>query len=357
MKTFFCQRCGGRLFFENTSCLACGSVLGFLPGPAILAALEPDGQGVWRAAISEGAVRLRKCHNYTVENVCNWMIPAEAAAEFCIACEMNRTVPDLSVPHHRALWSRLEAAKRRLGYTLMRLGLPLIPKSKDHARGLAFDFLADADPAFVEGERVLTGHAEGVITINLAEADDAVREKMRLTLREVYRTVLGHVRHESGHYYWDFLVRGHPRIQEARAVFGDDRTDYAQALERHYAQGPPEHWERQFVTPYAAAHPWEDWAETWAHFLHIMDTLETAAANGLEIRGPAGRRFLRDPFANEFPAIREDWHALRFVLNSLNRSMGLADAYPFVVTDAVAAKLEFIHRWVTGTQAADSPAA
>lgn len=347
MRIFFCQQCGERLFFENTICLTCGSALGFLPGPSVLSALTPDGHGNWLPLAPEaGGALQRQCHNYARENVCNWLVPAAESDEFCLACSLNRTIPDLSQPRNRELWGKIEAAKRRLTYTLLRLGLPVVSKLKDPVRGLVFDFLADPNPEFTEDQRVLTGHAEGVITLNIAEADDAVRERLRLNLREVYRTLLGHFRHESGHYFWDLLVRDHQLIDEARAVFGDDREDYNFALQRHYAQGPPPGWQTSFVTPYAAAHPWEDWAETWAHYLHIVDTLETAAANGVAIQSNAGQRLMRNPFGATFAAIREDWHGLRFVLNSLNRSMGMADAYPFVVTDAVAAKLEFVHQWI-----------
>ncbi|TVR51890.1 MAG: hypothetical protein EA425_05935 [Puniceicoccaceae bacterium] len=348
MKTFYCQRCEERLFFENTTCLTCGSTLGFLPRPGLVVVIEPTGDGTWTSPAPEATgKRLRQCRNYHEESVCNWMLEeGENGAGFCLACALNRTIPDLNHGNHWELWAKIEGAKRRLVNTLIRLDLPLVPKSVDPDHGLAFDFLADPSAEYFEKRSVLTGHKNGVITINIAEADDAIREKMRLNLREVYRTVLGHFRHESGHYYWDRLVRDDPAIGEVRAVFGDEREDYASALERHYASGPPADWQAGYVTPYASAHPWEDWAETWAHYLHIMDTLETAASNGLEIRTAHHHRFLRNPFECDFTAIREDWLALRFVLNSLNRSMGMPDPYPFVVSDAVAAKLEFIHRWI-----------
>lgn len=348
MNSFTCDHCGARLFFENTSCLSCGCTIGFLPSEGRIASLEWAGNGLWQRTGGGGQL-WRKCRNYEIEGVCNWMIPAHETAEYCPACALNRTIPNISDPAKRALWAKMEAAKHRLCYALLRLGLALIPKSVDEERGLAFDFLADPDPQFNEGrseERILTGHQNGVITINLAEADDAVREKMRLDMREVYRTLLGHFRHETGHYFWDRLVRDDPAIDEVRAVFGDERLDYGEALQRHYAEGPPEGWGERFVTPYAAAHPWEDWAETWAHYLHILDTLETAAAQGVHLAGEGGIRPLRDPYIHSFGEILDDWHALRIVLNSLNRSMGLPDAYPFVISPAIAAKLRFLHEWI-----------
>lgn len=345
MRLFLCGHCGARLHFENTACLRCGRTVGFLAPEGELAALESAGDNGWRRDAGDNGQPLwRKCENYAVHGVCNWMIPAQGGASFCTACALNRVIPDLTRNGNQALWGKMETAKRRLVYTLLRLGLPVVPKSFDPAKGLAFEFLEDT--VFDEDKKILTGHAEGVVTINLAEADDAVRERMRLDLREVYRTLLGHFRHESGHYYWDVLVRDDPRVEEVREVFGDEREDYAAALKRHYAREIPADWHEAYVTPYAAAHPWEDWAETWAHCLHILDTLETAAAQGLEIRSACGRVEIADPFERDFGGVLDDWHALRLLLNSLNRSMGLADAYPFVISPAVARKLHFVRQWV-----------
>lgn len=310
-----------------------------------LIALKPAGGNRWQA-VGDPSRLYRKCHNYEVEGVCNGLVEADSGDAFCIACQLNRTIPDLTVGANRFLWGKLEAAKRRLIFTLSQLELPVIPKSKNGWRGLAFDFLADQDPQFGEGDRVLTGHNRGIITINLAEADDAVREQMRLNLREVYRTLLGHFRHEVGHYYWDLFVQKDQKINEVRAVFGDERLNYSEALNFYYVNGAPSDWQLHFVTPYAAAHPWEDWAETWAHYLHIIDTLETASAHGVKVQGSRKACSVRSPIQLPMDAILDDWHALRIVLNSLNRSMGHADAYPFVISSAVAQKLRFIHDWI-----------
>lgn len=346
MNTFFCQQCGERLFFENTFCISCNSTLGFLPDVLQISTVAADGEQWVSAVPGNAGTRYRKCTNYQVENACNWMVPADDPDPFCSSCRLNRIIPDLTAPNHRELWLKMEAAKRRLIYSLLMLGLPVVPKSKDAVNGLAFEFLANPVTPMAESERILTGHMNGVITINLEEADDAMREKTRLNMGEMYRTLLGHFRHECAHYYWDLLVRPSQRIDEVRAVFGDERIDYQVALQQYYQGGPPSDWGARFVTPYAAAHPWEDWAETWAHYLHIMDTLETAAAGGVEIELKGEHRVLRRPFGLEFSAVREDWHALRFVINSLNRSMGMADPYPFVLSDAVTGKLAFIHQWI-----------
>jgi len=53
---------------------------------------------------------------------------------------------------------------------------------------------------------VLTSHCNGLITLNIAEADDAERERRRVKFHEPYRTLLGHLRHEVAHYYWDRLI-------------------------------------------------------------------------------------------------------------------------------------------------------
>ena len=346
MNTFFCQHCGERLFFENTFCISCNHTLGFLPDVLQISAISPKGEA-WVSGIPEIKDRTyRKCSNYQLENACNWMVRTDDPDAFCVSCRLNRIIPDLSGPNNRELWVKLEAAKRRLVYALLKLELPVVPKSRNAGGGLAFEFLADPVVPVNQGDRILTGHMDGVITINLAEADDAVREKTRLNMREMYRTLLGHFRHECAHYYWDLLVRFSPRIEEVRKVFGDERQDYQTALQNYYQVGPPADWGGKFVTPYAASHPWEDWAETWAHYLHIMDTLETAAAGGVEVRLHGTHRAFVAPFGLDFDAIRENWHALRFVVNSLNRSMGMADPYPFILSDEIAGKLKFIHQWI-----------
>ena len=229
------------------------------------------------------------------------------------------------------------------------LGCPVENKYDDPEHGLAYDFLASPDDP--EAPPVLTGHADGVITLNIAEADDVERERRRHDLHEPYRTLLGHFRHEVGHYYWDRLIKDTPRIDLFRERFGDEREDYAQALQRHYQQGAPVDWQERFVSAYASSHPWEDWAETWAHYLHMTDTLETAAACGLSLRpgrtdeptlktpppAPGSRRFA------SFDRVIESWFPLTYVLNNLNRGMGLPDGYPFVLSRPAVDKLRFVH--------------
>ena len=345
MKIFHCDHCGNLVFFENVHCLSCGHALAFAPDLGDVLSLEAGDDGLWRAAKGR---RYRLCENYDRENVCNWAIPADDPEPLCASCRLTRTIPDLGQAGHKDAWYRTEVAKRRLVYSLLRLGLPVANKAADPERGLVFDLLAET-----EATSVLTGHSDGVITINVAEADDAERERRRLQLHEPYRTLLGHFRHEVGHYYWQRLLAGTERLDAFRASFGDERADYAAALQRHYEAGAPEQWQDRFVSAYASAHPWEDWAETWAHYLHMVDTLETAAACGLSLRPrrsdepslntTAVQAHSLGPFEQKIAA----WFPLTYVLNNLNRGLGLPDGYPFVLSDAVVAKLRFVHDVIT----------
>lgn len=336
MRTFQCE-CGARIFFENWTCVTCHRELGFLAAPGLLTALEPR-DGLY-LGLANGLL-YRKCLNYEMQGVCNWMVPAWEESSLCQACRLNRVIPDLSVPENHKNWSEVERAKRRLIYSLNRLGLPVLSKWDDTERGLAFDIMQERP-----GERVLTGHAEGLITLNLLEADAIEREKMRVEMNERYRTLLGHFRHEVGHYYWELLVRNTGFVAGFRELFGDERASYQEALERHYAAGPPAGFEETHISAYAMAHPWEDWAETWAHYLHIVDTLETAHHFGFTSQLPRED----EPLAEwTFDALLAEWIELTVALNALNRSMGLPDAYPFAITSRIAQKLRFVHDVVRG---------
>ncbi len=358
MKLFTCNSCGQHLYFENVACTRCGHTLGFIPDRLEVAALRGGWDGMWRVLGSrQDGDRYRMCANSTQYEVCNWMVPEHDPDPLCASCRLNNTIPDLSVPENVTRWHRLESEKRRLVYSLLRLGLPVQPK-RENRMGLAFDFLADTAPTFNETGRVLTGHADGLITINIAEADPATREAMRQDMAEPYRTILGHFRHESGHYYWDLLVRGSEWTNEFHRLFGDETLDYGQALERHHAQGAPSGWAEQFVSAYASSHPWEDWAETWAHYLHIIDTLETAQQFGIQVKAQVGNSDeLRsehsfDPYRqDDFSPILEHWLPLAFAMNSLNRSMGHDDAYPFVLAPPAIEKLRLVHRIVRAQHA------
>ncbi|HDP88910.1 MAG TPA: hypothetical protein ENN42_02995 [Thioalkalivibrio sp.] len=342
MKTFTCE-CGNQLFFENSRCLACGRAVGFLPDSLVLSALEPAGEGRYRALL--GGSDYRHCGNHLDHHVCNWMVPVEDPERLCRSCRLNAIIPNLAEPRNHTLWFRIEQAKRRLLYGLFHLGLDVRGKRADPRQGLAFRFMEDParddefSNAVTEDQRVLTGHMNGTITINIREAEPSAREAMREKMNEEYRTLLGHFRHESGHYYWGLLLGHADRKAAFRALFGDERADYAAALRRYYAEGPAPDWEARHVSPYASAHPWEDWAESWAHYLHMVDTIETAEDLGFRFAdaSPQGSD------APEFDSLLDDWSRLSLALNMLNRSMGLPDAYPFVVAGLAADKIHFIH--------------
>ena len=251
MKIFHCGDCQSLLFFENVQCVTCGHKLAYLPDRETVAALEPAGEDQWRPLPEGGAETYRLCRNYSQENVCNWAVRADDPNPYCLSCRLTGVIPDLGRPGCREAWCKLETAKRRLIYTLLSLGLPLAAKAEAPDKGLTFRFLADAAGA----PPVLTGHNDGVVTVNVAEADDSVREKRRHQMHEGYRTLLGHFRHEVGHYYWDQLIRGAEWTDPFRRLFGDEREDYGQALQRHYKEGPPADWQGRFVSAYASSHP------------------------------------------------------------------------------------------------------
>lgn len=291
----------------------------------------------------------RLCENYIKEGVCNWAVPAEEPQPLCRSCRLTQVIPDLSQPGNKEAWYKLESAKRRLVYSLVMLGCPVRNKSDDPERGLAYQFLAE--PERPGAAPVLTGHADGVITLNVAEADDAERERRRQQFHEPYRTLLGHFRHEIGHYYWDRLIQNSPRLDPFRGLFGDERKEYALSLQEYYRQGPPPEWQDRFVSAYASAHPWEDWAETWAHYLHMTDTLETAAACGLSLRPrrpdePALKSPPSQGSSGPFDQLIDNWFPLTYLLNNLNRGLGLPDGYPFVLSKAAIDKLRFVHETI-----------
>ena len=360
MKIFHCDYCDQLVFFESTQCVHCGHTLAYLPDSAQVGALEPLDDGAWRSLAESDSGVYRQCINYSLEQVCNWAVIASDSAATCESCRLTRTIPDLTVADNRQAWYRLEAAKRRLVYTLMSLKLPVVNRQDDPEGGLAFDFLADPG----EGDHILTGHANGVITVNIAEANDAERERRRAEMREPYRTLLGHFRHESGHYYWDRLIKDSPHLEAFRELFGDERQDYAEALRRHYdGEGPAADWADRFISAYASVHPWEDWAETWAHYLNMSDTLETAAACGVSIRPSRSDEPLlkKVPHRAGTPDARFDkliasWFSLTYVLNNLNRGLGLPDAYPFVLSGAAIEKLAFVHDTVAAVATPALPA-
>ncbi|MGE3315860.1 MAG: putative zinc-binding metallopeptidase [Planctomycetaceae bacterium] len=343
MRTFQCS-CRNPVFFDNSQCLACGKELGFCPVCQNLVDLRPDERNAFRCGNPGCGTGLLKCDNYALHNVCNRCVP-ESAGEgaLCDCCRFNDTIPDLSVPGNLQKWGRLEAAKRRLFYDLCLLSLPYGQTADQIDPPLTFDFKADIVPdhrswrSIGRSEKVFTGHANGRITINIREADDVEREKARISFGEAQRTLIGHFRHEIGHYYWDQLVKGR-REEECRTIFGDhDNPSYADAIETYYQQGPPADWPTRFISAYAAMHPWEDFAETWATYLDMVSTLDTM--NNLQ--SDAGL-----PHDAPIEQLVARYQKLGVLLNEINRGVGLLDVVPEVFVPPVIEKLRFIQHLV-----------
>jgi len=360
--------CGQPVFLGNRSCVTCGAPLGFDPNILEVRALIPaEVAGTWHLAAPgdpdespqnpfidptpAAQATFRRCANFETVAACNWLVPTTDADIFCVSCRLNKLIPDLSLVDNQARWRKLEIAKRQMVAQLLTLGLEVRPQRTPGDGGLAFELIGPD----MNGKLPLTGHDAGLITINVLEADDPYRAKLREDMNEPYRTLLGHFRHEVGHYYWDRLVLPGPWLAPFREVFGDERADYSEALKRNYENGPPADWAQRFISTYAACHPWEDWAETWAHYLHMMDTLDTAINLGISTRAVERDyvSFEREvlyapdaPDADSFLDLVNAWVELTGVLNELSRSMGQRDFYPFVLPHAVVGKLQFVHRVV-----------
>ena len=320
MKAFSCRICGSSLFFENSVCVSCGTWLGFSRAERDL--VPVDGAGRY---VDHTGKPWWVCRNLGIAG-CTWL--TDEPVSDCFACRLTRTRPNDEDAVGIAEFLSAESAKRHLVVELDTLGFRVVGKDVDPENGLAFDMLSSAE------ENVVIGHADGVITIDLAETRPEHREKVRVELDEPYRTMLGHLRHEVGHYYqWQIIVGG-PLQERSRALFGDERKDYQTELDRHYSQGPPAHWEQDYISTYATMHPFEDFAETFAHHLHISDTIETARTYGLVPSTLIDTGF-RD-------RVVQVWIPLTVALNQINRSMGKEDLYPFVLPPAVLDKLEFV---------------
>ncbi len=321
MLLFHCPNCGNRVYFENSLCARCGTALGY------------DIDANRFEAVGNSAVY---CAN-AAEGACNWLVREGSPSAFCLSCRLNDIIPPIGDPNHHFRWVKVEEAKRRLVYGLKQLDLAVVPRAQA-ADGLAFHILVDDAHG---GDRTVSmGHENGVITIDAAEADTPERESRRVELQEPFRTLLGHMRHESGHYYWDRLIRPTPWLSEFRELFGDDSADYSEAMNRYYAEGPPSDWQERFISAYAAMHPWEDWAESWAHYLHLTDAVETASAEGFwGAESGAGAAVGEVPF----DALYDRWQDALLLMNSMNRSLGHGDFYPFVVSLVAKDKLRFVH--------------
>ena len=368
MRPFACGQCGNTVFFENVGCGQCGALLGFSPALRRMLAFNPPppAPAAWQVQATGSSPAagslLRPCANRLVHSLCNWMLDAGDEQPLCRSCRLTVAIPNLQAPINLQRWRLFEQAKRRLVFTLLTLGLP--PEAQPPAQagmaaapfGLRFQLLAS-----LPGQPpVMTGHDDGLITLNLAEADDVLRETARVSLGEPQRSLLGHLRHEASHYLQQRYIDGQPAQQRCRELFGDERADYDQALARHYAQGVPADWQQHFVSAYASAHPWEDWAETCAHYLLVVDAVQTAAAWGLTLNGPV----VAQPRQADGPAqapvidlVLHQWLPVAQFLNAMNRSMGQPDPYPYQMPDAVLVKMSLVQTLLReAAQPAPSPA-
>ncbi|WP_051219541.1 zinc-binding metallopeptidase family protein [Oceanobacter kriegii] len=358
MKLFRCPCCDHTVFFENQDCESCGAALAYDPQQNVmLAAAEVSccanrqfGVCNWALGSENNADNSPEFSTENTSEECSENSPENGNSDLCQSCQLNRYIPDTSQPELLESWGKLEVAKRRLIYSLNRLELPVISKVDDASSGLSFDFISPDQPLPPDAVAT-TGHASGRITINLDEADPVEREKAKESMEERYRTLLGHMRHEVGHYFWEVLVLpSETELDAFRQRFGDEQADYGASLETHYNQGAPADWKDRFVSAYASSHPWEDWAESWAHYLHLCDTLETAFHYGLSIQPVDANDSLHgsaafDPYrCADFEEVVEGCLPVIYAANSLNRSMGQNDLYPFVLVPAVIEKMAFIHR-------------
>ncbi|MGM0912911.1 MAG: zinc-binding metallopeptidase family protein [Pseudomonadota bacterium] len=265
---------------------------------------------------------------------CNWIAPRQGA--FCRSCAMTALAPDPSIPDAMPNWAQTEAAKR---WVLDNLGRWNWFRPEDPGAPPVFHMLAEGPTP------VAMGHAGGVVTISVAEADTVLRTTRREALEEPYRTMIGHMRHEISHMLWWRLSLREDFLEAFRAMFGDEREDYPSALQQYFHDGPPPGWQSSFLTSYASAHPHEDWAETAAHLLHLTDITDSFVAASLsspELPSPNWDPYM-EPDAERLIHVAASLVAR---VNHVNRSMGLSDLYPFVLSDAARQKLAFVHDWL-----------
>lgn len=336
MTSFRCPACRTSVYIESLGCPTCGREIAYQPDSAAFFPL--DGGTV----VIDGKTWY-PCGNRHWQ--CNWLAPADGGSGLCFSCRLTRRRPENDDTLALERLADAGTDKRRLIAQLLELRLPITPFHEQEG-GLAFDLLSSHS-----GENVIIGHANGVITIDLAESLDAHRESLRVRLGEAYRTMLGHFRHEVGHYYQNILCSDEEKWAECRELFGDERASYQDSIARHYRLGAPEDWAKAHISEYATMHPWEDFAETFAHYLHITGTLSTAAAAGVELResGVGGTREIEPTGVYREPTIDrllDDWHWASFMFNKVNRSMGARDLYPFDLVEPVTRKLAFVHRLV-----------
>lgn len=337
MRVFHCDRCGAVVAFDAMRCAACGDALGYISDELAVRTLAATEDAAGFNVVGDDRA-LWRCLNAAWG--CNWMIPAGSATPWCRSCGLTRGRPDEQRTVAMTAWMAAEAAKRRIVHQLDALGLPIGARSHDVPDGLAFDLV------HLPSEHGITGHLDGVVTLDLAETDEGHRSQQRRDLDERFRTVIGHLRHEIGHHYWARLVGRTNSLTHFHTLFGDERDDYGEALERHYS-GVRGTWDRtRFVTAYAASHPLEDWAESFAHYLHVVDVTDTAVAHDL-VPTDSVDVLVDVPLVDlAFADVLAAWRPINDGLTAIADSLGASPLYPFELVGTVVDKLAFVHERV-----------
>lgn len=316
MQRFSCPACGTAAYFHNLTCV-CGQPLFF----------DPEA----RVMLNQGEA----CANRPTIS-CNWIADG---GQYCRSCAMSYVVPDLNVGDNLLMLARAESAKR---WVLANLSCWQWFTNADVGRRPRFLMLSEYTSG--RSEQIMMGHAAGEITINVTEADELIRLQRQRELGEQYRSMVGHFRHELAHFCFDRLSLSPEFLSEFRELFGDERQDYGTALLRHYEAplAPGE----DYITPYSTAHPHEDWAETVAHLLHLVDFSDSFVSAGLAMRGvPEGFTPYSEPDTNRLINVATE---IAIAINDINRALDNSDLYPFVLTGPVRQKLSFAHRWMRG---------
>ena len=334
MQSFQCQ-CGNKLFFHSTHCLGCNRQTGFCDFCRQTTSVDGDVNEVLTCNQPNCSADVVFCRNFEPHGVCNRLISAKAPATtnekhvgLCDFCKLTTVIPDLAIAGNAEKWRRLEKAKQRVLYALDTLGFPFRDDANSPFPAVRFEFKADGV------EPVSTGHNNGCIVINIEEADSVKRELSRVQLGEPQRTLVGHFRHEMGHYFWSRLVNPNNQLlKQFRELYGDELSlEYGQAIDAYYRNGPAGVWQTNYVSAYATMHPWEDFAETFATYVDMCSVLNTANHFGTA-----------DVVFDDLDTMVESYSKIGVMANEFNRDMGLLDLVPEVFTSPVIEKLRFVH--------------
>jgi hypothetical protein len=329
-------KCNRWLFFGNTACLGCDRSVGRCCACRAMASFSPASTSELFSCDNCHA-EVQPCANRNL-GICNCFANQTDSTGnvLCTYCEFTRVVPPHDSPDKFSRWRELESAKRRLLIQLSGLEFPPFASKFVPTCPLVFEFKEDTVLPDGSIEAVFTGHENGVITINAHEADSVRREQSRVAFNEPQRTLIGHMRHEYGHFLDLCCIQGDLLRAKYVELFGDPATvDYAEAKTRYYAQGPTGNWPESYVSAYASMHPWEDFAETVNVYLDLMALAETA-------RDQLGSNI--DTSANGCVAtFISELLDLAITVSEFNFDMGLNALLPERFNDEVVCKLSYVH--------------